>query len=142
MSLLIGALDVDDVDDGYRAEITLGGPIDYIADVRGARVLIPSRAGMYTPSTSSFADERLEIIVHMWGAGEGSTHVAQVTSFISRMAALKAACDVAGREDVVLSADGYTISAGFLRFEGPPIFAGMAREFDIMFEASDPPEWE
>jgi hypothetical protein len=139
MTLLIGALDLIDVDDGYMGEIAEGGPVDGIPEVRGQRVLIPGRRGLYTPPTAPFEDEHLLIRLHVWVGGEGATHALRAASFATRFAALKTACDVAGREDVVITSNGYTISAGFLRFVGP---VEEAREFEIEFDATDPPEWE
>ncbi len=140
MTFLIGSLDVTDTDDGYYMEIVEGDPITAIPEVTGARVTIPGRVGLYTPD-ANFEDRKLLIRIHAFVAGEGSTHEAQVSSFATAMAALKTACGVADRADVTLTWNGWTIPAGFLRFEGPPVVGDMAREFDIHFEATDPPEW-
>ena len=141
MTLLIGALNIQSVSNGYFGEIIEGGPSDAIADVRGQRVLIPGRAGLYTPS-DNFEDDHLTIRIHMWVGGDGADHEARAASYATRFAALKTACDVANRQDVVLTSGSYTISAGFVRLVGPPAVVEQAREFEIEFEATDPPEWE
>lgn len=140
MTLLIGALDVQDVDDGYYAEITEGAPADYITELRGARVMIPGRDGYYT-TADAFEPDHLLIRFHMWVGGEGADGATRIASYATRFAALKTACDTANRQDVTLTSGGYTIEAGFLRIVGPPAMLEQAREFDIEFEATDPPEW-
>lgn len=141
MSLSIGALNVVDVSAGYYFEITENGPNDYVAESRGERVLIPGRVGLYTPS-DNFEDDHLVVRLHGWIGGTGSSTAARVASYASRFAAFKSACDVANRQDVTITADGYTISAGFLRIVGPTAMVGQAREIDVEFIATDPPEWE
>lgn len=149
MSILIGALDVDDEPNGYHFEFTEGGPTDGVATVRGKRVLIPGKAGRYTP-TGTFTKDTLDIRLHGWVEGEGSTAADRVESFRDRMLALLTACGETDREDVTLTVtdiegltddETATIDAGFIRFEGPAAHADW-REFDIHFEATDPPEWD
>ncbi len=140
MSLLIGALNVDDPANGYRFEIIEGGPIDGVAEVRGKRVLIPGRVGLYTPA-NNFEVERLLIRLKAWVGGSGATHALRVTSYQSLIAALKTACAVSTRADVTLTNDSHTIAAGFLRFEGPPTQLDHVREFVIEFEATATAAW-
>jgi hypothetical protein len=141
MSDLIGALDVADLDNGYWFDIAEGGPIDGIPAVRGRRVLIPGRRGLYT-TADPFEDDHLLVRYHGIVWGDGATPADRRTSYATRFAALKAACDVAAREDVTLSSGGYIIAAGFLRFVGPTAVGDELREIDIEFDATDPPEWE
>lgn len=144
MSLSIGALNVDNLSGGYRFRIIYGGPIDGVAEVSGKRVLIPGSVGFYTP-TGTFEERHLLIGLKGMVTGSGSTHADIQASLITRFAALRTACDVANRADVTISADGYTIDAGFLRFEGPPTLAdldGEARlDMVIEFDATNPPSW-
>lgn len=145
MSLSVGGLNMDDLENGYRFHIIYGGPIDGVAEVSGKRVLIPGRVGFYTTAAPF---EARHLLVGMKGmvTGEGVGHAAIVASLRTRFAALRAACDVLNREDVVIENDGYTIGAGFLRFEGPPFLADLDNEarleMVIEFDATDPPEWE
>ena len=146
MSLTVGGLNLDNLTSGgYYFRIIYGGPIDGVAEVSGQRVLIPGRVGMYT-TTDAF--EARHMLIGMKGivTGTGSTHAAIKASLVTRFAALRTACDVATRQDVTIVADGSTIQAGFLRFEGPSTLAdldGEARlEMVIEFDATDPPEWD
>jgi hypothetical protein len=141
MSELIGAIDVQDMDEGYWFDIVEGGPVEGVAAVRGTRVLIPGRVGLYT-TADPFEDEHLLVRYHGIVWGDGATPEARRASYATRFQALKTACDVAAREDVMLTSDGDTISAGFLRFVGPTAVGGEIREFDIEFDATDPPEWD
>lgn len=138
MSLSIGALNV--IADGYYFEVVDGHPYDAVPEVRGQRVLIPGRAGLYTPPANFEADHLL-IRMHGWVGGTGADAATRIASFDTRMAALLTACDVANRQDVTITADGHTISAGFLRIVGPATILNQAREFDIEFDATNPPEW-
>lgn len=138
MSELIGALNVQDRSAGYWLEIQLGGPADYVSAVRGSRVLVPGRRGLYTPG-GSFEGESLTIRYHGIVFGEGADDSAAMTSFRDRFQALKAACQASTRNDVTLTSGHYSASAGFVRFAGPTI--GPLRKLDIEFEATDPPEW-
>lgn len=142
MTLLIGALNVQSITDGYWFDIVENGPADWVAEVRGQRVLIPGRDGLYTP-TDAFEPEHLLIRLHGIVVGTGSSHAAVQASYATRMAALKTACDVAARADVTLVSDTWTAQAGFLRFVGPDSsrMGGEGRELDIEFDATDPPEW-
>ena len=144
MSLSIGALNVDNLSGGYLFRIIYGGPIDGVAEVSGKRVLIPGSAGFYTP-TGTFEERHLVVGIKGMVTGSGSTHADIQASLITRFDALRTACDVANRADVTITADGYTIPAGFLRFEGPPTLAdldGEARlDMLIEFDATNPPEW-
>jgi hypothetical protein len=143
MTSQIGALNVRDHLNGYWLVITDNGPADWLAEMRGGRVLIPGSAGLYTPPTDPFEPERLVIRYHAFVFGAGSTHEDIRASYETRITALKTACDAAGREDVTLLEDDWTAAAGLLRFEGPSaeVFGGEAREFEIVFEATNPPEW-
>ena len=143
MSLSIGALDVQNLTNGYYFKIIYGGPVDGVAEVSGDRVLIPGRVGYYTPSDNF---EARHLVIGMKGivTGTGATHADVQSSLATRFAALKTACDVANRQDVTITADGSTIDAGFLRFEGPSLnlLDGEARlDMVIEFDATDPPEW-
>jgi hypothetical protein len=147
MTLAVGVLNLEELTIGYLLRDLYGGRIDGIPGITGKRVLIPGREGYYTPEnppTPVFEVRRLLIGMKGIVAGSGSNHAAIVASFATRFAALRSACDVATRQDVTLENDGYTIDAGFLRFEGPSLndLAGEARaELVIEFEATDPPEW-
>ena len=144
MSLTVGGVDLQNLSNGYFFKIIYGGPIDGVAEVSGQRVLIPGRVGLYTPAD---AFEARHLVIGMKGivTGTGSSHSAIQTSLATRFAALRTACDVDAREDVTIAADGYTIDAGFLRFEGPPTLADTDNEaryeMVIEFDATDPPEW-
>lgn len=143
MSLSIGALNVDDISNGYHFKIIYGGPIDGVAEVSGKRVLIPGAVGFYTPS-DNFEARHLVIGIKGLITGTGSSHSAVQSSLATRFAALRTACDITNRQDVTITADGYTIDAGFLRFEGPSLATldGEARiNMVIEFDATNPPEW-
>ena len=140
MSELIGSLNVQDMSAGYWFEIVEGGPVDGVAEVRGERVLIPGRAGLYTPA-NAFEDEHLLVRYHGIVFGDGSDHAAVVASYATRYAALKTACALTTRADVTLTSGSSTIAAGFLRFVGPTAIGGEVREMDIEFDATDPPSW-
>lgn len=149
MSILIGALDVDDEANGYHFEFREGGPTDGIATVRGQRVTIPGKKGRYTP-TGTFQKDTLPIRLHGWVEGEGATALLRQQSFRTRMQALLTACDDTDRDDVTITVtdlegladdETATIDAGFVNFEGPAAHADW-REFDIHLEATDPPEWD
>jgi hypothetical protein len=143
MSLTVGGLNLQSLTNGYFFKVIYGGPIDGVADVSGKRVLIPGSVGFYTPSDTF---EARHLVIGMKGivTGTGSTHAAVQSSLATRFAALRSACDIADREDVAIVNDGYTISAGFLRFEGPSLAEtdGEARlDMVIEFDATSPPEW-
>ena len=142
MSTQIGALNVRSLAAGYWFTITENGPDDWVAEVTGQRVLIPGTVGEYT-TADAFEARRLPIRYHGIVMGDGATHDLAVASFTARMDALKAACGVSTRADVTLLEGAWTAQAGFIRFEGPSASAwgGEARELDIVFEATDPPEW-
>jgi hypothetical protein len=144
MTLKIGSTDLQRLDNGFYFKLVYGGPIDGVPEVSGKRVLIPGRDGFYTPA-NAFEPRHLLIGIKGLVTGTGANHAATQSSLASRFATLKAACDVANREDVTITADGYTIQAGFLRFEGPTSLAdldGEARlDLLIEFDATDPPEW-
>jgi hypothetical protein len=140
MSELIGALNVQDMSAGYWLEIVEGGPADGVPDVRGERVLIPGRDGLYTPA-NNFEPEHLLIRYHGIVFGDGADHAAVQASYATRFAALLTACDAATRADVTLTSGSSTASAGFLRIVGPTAVGGEVREIDIEFDATDPPEW-
>ena len=142
MSEMIGALNVQDLANGYWFEIVEGGPADAVPDVRGRRVLIPGREGLYTP-TGAFENDHLSIKYHGIVVGTGATHALAQASYATRFQALLTACGVSTREDVTLTSGSSTISAGFLRIVGPSasVLGNAGREIDIEFEATDPPEW-
>ena len=144
MSLSVGGVDLQNISNGYFFKIVYGGPIDGVAEVSGKRVLIPGAVGFYTPS-DNFEARHLVIGIRGIVTGTGSSHSAIQTSLATRFAALRTACDIANREDVTIVADGSTIEAGFLRFEGPSTLAdtdGEARfQLLIEFDATNPPEW-
>jgi hypothetical protein len=144
MTLTVGGLNLDNLTaGGLRFRIIYGGPIDGIPEVSGKRVLIPGQAGYHTPA-DNFEDRRLLIGMKGIVTGTGANHAAVVASFNTRFAALRTACDVPNRQDVAIDSDGYTIDAGFLKFEGPSLnnLDGEALlDLVIEFEATDPPEW-
>lgn len=143
MTLTVGALDLQNPAGGYsNFRLLYGDPVTGVAEVTGKRVQIPGSAGMYTPA-SSFEERRLVIGMKGLVQGAGSDHDTIAASFATRWAALRTACDVSTRSDVTIVADGYTIAAGFLRFEHPVItlLDVEALETLIEFEATDPPEW-
>lgn len=142
MSTLIGGLNVQSITNGYWFVLVEGAPSEAVPEVRGERVLIPGRVGLYTPA-ANFEDEHLTIRYHGLVTGTGANHAAVVASFDTRMAALMSACDVADREDITLIEGSFSAQAGFLRFVGPSaaVLGGEAREFEIEFVATDPPAW-
>jgi hypothetical protein len=140
MTLLIGALNVVDPANGYYFEIVEGGPADAVPDVRGMRVLIPGRTGLYTPA-NNFENDHLLIRMHCWVGGLGATSSDRITSYATLMTALKTACNVTTRADVTITSGSSTISAGFLRMVGPPAVVEQAREFELEFDATNPPVW-
>ena len=147
MTLTIGALNVQDPTNGYtNFRVLYGDAITGVPEVSGQRVLIPGREGMYTPPappTPVFESRRLLIGIKGLITGVGSDHSAIAASFATRFAALRTACAVDSRADVVIEDSGWEIAAGFLRFEHPVItFLDVeALELLIEFEATDPPEW-
>lgn len=150
MSLLAGALELQDLDAGYWFDIIEGGPTSGVARVSGRRVLIPGRPGFYTPS-SNF--EARDLLVRLKGTvwGVGSTISDRRIAFRAGVEALKSALAIDTRADVTLTANGpveglgpgdsATIAAGFLRFESPVRYGWEAWETIIELEATDPPEW-
>ena len=143
MSRTIGGIDVTSSTNGYyHWEIEYGGPVTGVAEVSGRRVLIPGSPGFYTPD-ATFEERHLVIGIKGHLAGTGATHALAVASFASRFAALRTACDVANRDDITIEWDGWTISAGFLRFEHPPLYTLGAEGMDLLieFDATNPPEW-
>lgn len=143
MSRTIGGIDVTDHTSGYLDwEIKYGDPVTAVPEVSGERVLIPGSVGFYTPA-NTFEARHLLIGIKGHLAGAGSGHASIVTSFASRFAALKTACGVSTRSDITIEWDGYTIGAGFLRFEHPPLPTLGAEGMDLLieFDATDPPEW-
>lgn len=144
MTLTVGGLNLQDFNNGYvNFRLLFGDPITGVAEVSGERVLIPGSPGFFTPS-SNFEERRLLIGMKGTVTGSGADHATIATSFSTRWAALRSACDVATRSDVTIVADGYTIQAGFVRFEHPfvTLLDAEALETIIEFEATDPPEWE
>lgn len=143
MTLSVGSFDLDSTNGCSYWEIKYGDPITGVPEVSGRRVLIPGLEGFYTPPTAPFENRRLVIGMKGHIAGEGSDHATIATSFATRFASLRAACDVAGREDVTITTSTHTITAGFLRFEHPPLPTLGAEGMDLLieFEATDPPEW-
>ena len=150
--LYVGALSVQDRAAGFWLDIEEGGPTEGIPVVRGTRVLVPGRRGLYTPSTGPFHDDHLLIRLHGTVWGVGATAYDRRLSYRANMVALKAACDVTNRQDVTLTVHGpydglatgdtATAAAGFLRIQGPRSIGMELREIDIHFEATDPPEWD
>lgn len=144
MSRTIGGIDVTSFAGGYSHwEMLYGEPITGVPVVSGQRVLIPGSPGFYTPPTAPFEERHLLIGVKGHLHGAGATHGDRMTSFATRFAALRVACDVPGREDITIEWDGWTIAAGFLRFEHAPLPTLGAEGMDLLieFDATDPPEW-
>lgn len=149
--LKIGALNVQDETAGYWFDVAEGGPSDAVVRVRGKRVLIPGSPGLYTPA-DAFEGDELPIRLHGTVWGDGASRTAIRVSYRTRMQALLAACAVATRADVVLTAIGphvegldtgeqATISAGYVRHTGPPSLGWELREFDLEFVATATLSW-
>jgi hypothetical protein len=153
--VFIGALDVQDLADGYWFDIDPAtGPTAGVPTVSGQRVLIPGREGYYTPSAAGQFEKRLQL-VRLEGSvfGVGATRAARRLAFRAAVLALKTACAVETRADVVIkgvgpmvegldTGDEATISAGWLRFESPVHYGWEQWDTVIEFEATNPPEWE
>lgn len=144
MSLIVGGLDLQALGDGYYFSLIYGGPIDGVAEVSGQRVLIPGRPGYYT-TDDAFEERHLVIGLKGIVQGAGSSHAAIQASLETRFLVLRTACGVASRQDVTIEADSHTISAGFLRFEGPTLMVtDREAKLDLLieFDATNPPVWD